>query len=180
MEKLQHQYHYSKRAVIAKALFNSVLAAALLALGVFCFVHWDLGFMFTDWKGYLMLGVYGLLTLGLILSVWEGFQKIVKAGRGIPAFGVGADRFEIYDRTGLPTIIAFEDCERVRFKREIHFRGAPATLTLIIVYRDAADPQTTKRIEIPLNELDRSQRDIDRELKKIYHRYKKDHDASAT
>ena len=173
---MTRQYYYHKGKVIAKAVAYSFLSAVLVALGVFCFVHWELGFLFSDWKGYLMLGVYGLITLGSILSTIELFRKSSMASRGIPAFGVGADCFVVYDRAGLSTAIAFEDCERVRFKRETHYRGSLHTLTLIIVYHDKADAQGTKRVEINLSELDRPQRVVDRELKKVYNDYKKAHE----
>ena len=156
----------------------TVVSVLLVAFGVFCFEHWDLSFMFTDWKGYVMLGVYGLVTLGMILSAVDAFRKMTKANRGIPAFGIGPDRFVVFDKDGLSTTIPFEDCERVRFKSEFTYRGAPPSLTLIIVYHDKADPQTSERVEIPFNELDRPQREIDRQLKKVYQNYKKEHDTS--
>ena len=179
MAQLLHEYYYRKGKVVAKAVAYTIVSALLVALGVFCFKRWDLSFMFTDWKGYMMLGVYGLVTLGMILSAVDAFRKTAKANRGIPAFGVGPDRFVVYDKDGLSTTILFEDCERVRFKSEFRYRGAPPSLTLIIVYHDKSDPQTSERVEIPLNELDCSLREIDRQLKKVYQKYKKEHESQA-
>ena len=65
METLS-KFYYHKAKIAAWAVFFSIASLLLVAFGVFCFVHWDLGFMFTDWKGYMMLGVYGFITLSLI------------------------------------------------------------------------------------------------------------------
>ena len=171
------KYYYRKGKMTAKVVCYSIASIFLVALGVFCFTHWDLSFMFTDWKGYLMIGVYGLFTLGIIYSTVDAFMKLGKANRGIPAFGVGPDRFIIYDTNGLETSILFEDCERVRFKSEFKYRGAPPALKFIIVYHDKTDPLSNTRVEIPLDELDQTQHEIDRQLKKVYHNYKKEHEA---
>ena len=177
METQLNEYYYNKGKVTAKAVTYTVVSVLLVAFGVFCFVHWELGFMFSDWKGWVMIGVYGLVTLGCILSAAEDFKKVVKAGRGIPAFGAGPDCFVVYDKHGLATKIPFDDCERVRFKLEHWLHASIHILTLIVVYHDNAVPPGTKRIEIPLNELDTPQREIDRRLKKIYHNYKNAHKA---
>ena len=178
METQLNEYYYNKAKVTAKAITYSVVSALLVALGVFCFVHWELEFMFHDWRGWVMIGVYAMFTLGCILSVVENFRKVAKASRGIPAFGVGADCFIVYDKHGLATRVPFERCERVRFKLEHWLHASIHILTLIVVYHNDAVPPGTKRFEIPLNELDRPQREIDRQLKKIYHAYKNEHHAS--
>lgn len=67
---------------------------------VFCFTRWDLGFMFSDWKGYLMIGVYGIITLSIIYATFDSFLKLGKANHGIPAFSIAADRFIVYDKHG--------------------------------------------------------------------------------
>jgi hypothetical protein len=54
--------------------------------------------MFHDWHGYVILIVYGLMTLAMILSAIESFRKAAKARHGIPAFAVGADCFIFYDK----------------------------------------------------------------------------------
>lgn len=177
METLS-KYYYRKGKIIIKVVAYSIMSVLLVAFGVFCFTRWDLSFMFTDWKGYMMLGVYGLFTLGIIYSTVDAFVKMSKANRAIPAFGVGPDRFIVYDKHGLETSILFEDCERVRFKTEHKYRGAPPTLKLIIVYHDKVDSSSKIRIEIPLDELDQTERQIDRQLKKVYHSYKKEHEDS--
>ena len=178
METQLNEYFYNKAKVTAKAITYTAVSALLVALGVFCFVHWELEFMFHDWKGWVMIGVYALFTLGCILSVVENFRKVVKANRGIPAFGAGPDCFVIYDKHGLATRVPFERCERVRFKLEHWLHASIHILTLIVVYHNDAVPSVTERFEIPLNELDRPQRDVDRQLKKIYHSYKNQHGTS--
>ncbi len=175
MDTQLNEYYYNKGKVTAKAVIYAVVSTLMVALGLFCFLHWDLWFMFHDWKGWVMMGVYGLLTLGFILSATENCRKTAKANRGIPAFGVAADCFIVYDKNGLATKIPFKDCVRVRFKLEHWLRASIHILTLVIVYRNHATPPDTEQIEIPLNELDKPQREIDRKLKKIYHNYKKEH-----
>ena len=175
METLLHQYFYHKGKITAKAVIYSIVSALAVAFGVFCYVRWEMDFLFTDWKGYVILIVYGVLTLGMILSAVEAFKKLGKANRGIPAFGVGPDCFVLYDSAGLATAIPFERCERVRFKSEYRYRGAAPRLTLIITHHDQAAPDASTCAEIPLYELDRPQREIDRQLKKVYQAYKKTH-----
>lgn len=170
--ELLHRYYYHKGKAVAKALLNTILSLLLVGFAVFSFVHWELTFMFEDWKGYLILGLYGLITLGVILSAVQSFQKVAKARRGIPAFGVGADCFVTYDNHGLPTTIPFAHCERVRFKTNIKYRGAPPTLTLIVKYHTKYDPDATQRFEVDLSELDRPQQEIDHQLHSIYKEYK--------
>ncbi len=108
----------------------------------------------------------------------ENFGKVAKAVRGIPALGVGADCFVVYDRRGLATKVPFDHCERVRFKMEHWLHASIHILTLIVDYHNDAASAATERFEVPLNELDRAQRDVDRQLKKIYHRYKNEHGTS--
>lgn len=151
----------------------SLLSVILVAFGAFAYVHWEMSFLFTDWHGYVILIVYGIFTLAMILSAVEAFRKFAKLNRGIPAFAVGPDRFIVYDSNGLANPILFEDCDRVRFKRNFRYRGAPPTLSLIITHHEKTDPLITSSMEINLNELDKSQWDIDKQLNKIYRQYKK-------
>ena len=176
MMEILHRYYYRKGNVMLKAVFNTFMAVLFIALGVFCHLRWDLSFLFDEWKGYVILAVYGLITLGTILSAIELFRKVWKTRDGIPAFAVGADFFEIYDNNGLATTIPFENCEQVRFKTNYHFRGMPTTLSLIVKYHDKTEPDTTLSFEIELSELDRPQTEIDRQLKKVYKNYKKEHE----
>ena len=145
----------------------------MIGLGAYAYVHWELSFLLTDWKGWLIMGVYGLVTLGTMLSTDDVFRKFGKARRGIPAFGVGNDRFIIYDNAGLANEIPFVNCDEVRFKRTRHYRGALPTLTLIIRYRSKADPDDSTTVEFNLSELDRPQNEIDKQLNKVYRNYKK-------
>ena len=172
-------YYYRKGKIGAQTIAYSIGSVLLVALGVFCFTRWNLDFLFTDWKGYVILGVYGIFTLAILYATFDSLLKLGKANHGIPAFSVGPDRFIVYDKHGLATSILFEDCEQVRFKTEIKYRGAQPTLKLIIHYRDKTDLSDTgnTRIEIPLDELDHTQRQIDRQLKKVYHNYKKEHES---
>ena len=170
--EILHQYHYHKGKIIAKAVFNTLLSLLLVGFAVFSFVHWELSFMFEEWKGYVILGVYGLFTLGMILSAFQSFQKVSKAYSSIPAFAVGADGFVTYDIHGLPTTIPFDNCEHVRFKTNYWFRGMPPTLTLIVKYHTKYDQDATLRLEVDLSELDRPQKEIDKQLHHIYKKYK--------
>ena len=127
--------------------------------------------MFYDWHGYVILGVYGLMTLAMILSAVESFKKVAKTRRDIPAFAVGADCFIFYDKDGLATTIPFADCEQVRFKTTLQFRVP--TLRLIVKYHEKNDPENTLRFEVGLSELDRPVKEIDKQLKSVYRKYKK-------
>lgn len=170
---ITHQYFYRKWKVVTAAVIYTILSVIFVAFGVYSYVHWEMSFLFTDWKGYVILIVYSLISLGMILSAVEAFRKVRKVQRGIPAFAVAPDRFIVFDRNGLANTILFEDCDKVRFKRNIRYRGAPPTLTLIITHHEKSDPLITSRVEINLNELDQSQWDIDKQLNKVYKAYKK-------
>ena len=170
-------YYYRKGKVGIQTVAYCIASVLLVALGVFCITRWDLSFLFTDWKGYVLLGAYGIITLSILYATFDSFLKLGKANHGIPAFSVCPDRFVVYDKHGLATSILFEDCKQVRFKKEIKYRGAQPTLKLIILYDDKTDLSGNTRIEIPLDELDHTQRQIDRQLKKVYHNYKKEHEA---
>lgn len=170
--EILYQYNYGKGKVIAKSLLYVFLSALFVGLGVFCFNRWDLSFMFTDWHGYVLLVPYGLITLGTIISMFQLFGKVGRSSRGVPAFSVGADSFVFYDKHGLPSVVPFSDCERVRFKRRYRYRGW-ITITLIIKYRNKMAPDETISKEIELSELDRPQRVVDTQLKKVYRNYKK-------
>ena len=163
--EILHQYCYHQGKVVAKAVAYVFLSLLLVGLGVFCHVRWELSFFFSDWKGWLIIVVYGLVTLGTILSAIDLFRKIGKARRSIPAFALGEDCFVTYDHHGLATAIPFERCEEVRVKRTYHYRGSLPTLTLIIRYRDKADPTVTTTVEFNLSELDRPQHEISKHLK---------------
>ena len=171
--QVSHQYYYRKGLATTKALIYIFLSVLLVAFAVFAFIHWDLSFMFTAWQGYVLIIPYFLITLGIILSVFENFKKVSKTNRGIPAFAVGEDCFFLYDNNGIANAIPFENCELVRFKSTIKFRGAPPTLKLIIKYHEKNEPDITSSFEVELSELDRSQNEIDKQLKKIYNKYKK-------
>lgn len=160
--------------MVTKAVIYTIVSALLLAFGIYSYVHWELSFLFEEWQGYVILVVYGLFTLGMILSAVECFQKLGRIRRGIPAFAVGSDFLEIYDNRGLANTIPFEDCEQVRFKTTYHYRGAPPSLTLIVKYHHKTEPDNTLRLEVGLRELDRPQREIDKELNKVYQKYKKE------
>ena len=169
--EILHQYYYRQGLAATKAVIYTILSVVLVAFGVYSFIHWELSFMFHDWHGYVILIVYGLMTLAMILSAIESFQKAAKARHGIPAFAVGADCFIFYDKDGLATTIPFADCEQVRFKTTMQFRVP--TLRLIVKYHERKDPENTLRLEVGLSELDRPAKDIDKQLKNVYRKYKK-------
>ena len=166
-----HQYYYRKGKATTKAVIYIILSVLLVAFALFSYIHWELSFMFTDWHGYVIIIPYFLITLGIILSVFEEFRKACMTSRGIPAFAVGDDIFVIYDK-GLANVILFEDCDKVRFKRT-YSRIRGTQLYLIIRYHDKMDVPSTFKVD--LSELDRPQSEIDKQLKKIYNNYKKEH-----
>lgn len=167
-----HQYYYHKGKAVTKAVIYSILSVLLVAFAVFSYFHWELSFMFSEWQGYVIIIPYFLITLGIILSVFENFKKASMTSRGIPAFAVGDDNFVIYDK-GLANVILFEDCDKVRFK-STYSRIRGTQLFLIIKYHDKMDTSST--FEVDLSELDRPQSEIDKQLKKIYNNYKKEHE----
>ena len=169
--EILHRYYYRQGMAAAKAVVYAILSVVFVAFGVYSFIHWELSFMFHDWHGYVILIVYGLVTLGVILSAVESFRKAVKARQDIPAFAVGADFFVFYDNDGLPTTIPFADCEQVRFKTTLQFRVP--TLRLIVKYHEKNDPDNTLRFEVGLSELNRPIKEIDKQLKKVYQKFKK-------
>ena len=169
--EILHQYFYRQGMAVAKAVIYTIVSVVLVAFGVYSFIHWELSFLFHDWHGYVILIVYGLITLGMILSAVESFREVAKARQGIPAFAVGADCFVFYDIDGLATNIPFADCEQVRFKTTLQFRVP--TLRLIVKYHERTDPENTLRFEVSLSELNRPAKEIDKQLKKVYQKYKK-------
>lgn len=169
--EILHQYYYRQGLAATKAVIYTILSAVFVAFGVYSFIHWELSFMFHDWHGYVVLSVYGLMTLAMILSAIESFKKAAKTRHGIPAFAVGVDFFVAYGNDGLATTIPFADCEQVRFKSSLQFRIP--TLKLIVKYHDKMDPESTLRFEVELNELNRPVKEIDKQLKSVYRKYKK-------
>ena len=167
-----YQYYYCKGKATAKAVIYTILSELLVAFAVFSYVHWDLSFMFTDWHGYVLIIPYFMITLGIILSVFENFKKAGKTNRGIPAFAVGEDCFVLYDNTGMVNVIPFEESDKVSFKRT-YSRIRGTQLYLVIKYHDRMDVPSTFKVD--LSELDRPQSEIDKQLKKIYNNYKKEH-----
>ena len=166
------QYYYRQGKATTKAVIYTILSVLLVAFAVFSFVHWELSFMFTDWHGYVLIIPYFMITLGIILSVFENFKKASKTNRGIPAFAVGEDCFVLYYNTGLANVILFEDCDKVSFKRT-YSRIRGTQLYLVIKYHDRMDVPSTFKVD--LSELDQPQSVIDKQLKKIYNNYKKEH-----
>lgn len=170
--QISHQYYYRKGQATAKVVIYSILSVLLVAFAVYCYVHWELSFMFTEWQGWVIIIPYFLITLGIILSVFENFRKVRKTSRGIPAFAVGDECFVLYDNTGMANVIPFEECDRVRFK-STYSRIRGTQLFLIIKYYDKMETPNT--FEVDLSELDQPQMEIDKQLKEIYKNYKKQH-----
>ena len=170
--QISHQYYYRKGQAMAKVVIYSILSVLLVAFAVYSYVHWELSFMFTEWQGWVIIIPYFLITLGIILSVFENFRKVSKTGRGIPAFAVGDECFVLYDNTGMANVIPFEECDRVRFK-STYSRIRGTQLYLIIRYHDKMETPST--FEVDLSELDQPQMEIDKQLKEIYKNYKKQH-----
>ena len=169
--EILHQYYYRRGMAATKAVIYAIVSVVLVAFGVYSFIHWELSFMFHDWHGYVILIFYGLMTLAMILSAVESFRKAAKTRHDIPAFAVGADCFVFYDKDGLTTTIPFADCEQVRFKTVLRFRVP--TLKLIVKYHEKKDPENTLRFEVELSELNRPVKEIDKQLKTVYQKYKK-------
>ena len=169
--EILHQYFYRQGLAATKAVIYTILSVAFVAFAVSSFIHWELSFMFHDWHGYVILIVYGMMTLAVILSAIESFKKAAKTRQDIPAFAVGADFFVFYGNDGSATMIPFADCEQVRFKTVLRYRIP--TLKLIVKYHEKKDPETTLRYEVGLSELNRPVNEIDKQLKKVYQKYKK-------
>lgn len=169
MTVLQH-YYYRRGKLIAKAVGLVCLATLFLAIGLYAELAWDLSFLFTDWKGYVILIVYGLVTLGTVLACVETFAKLRKAGNGVPALTVADDRFVTYDTHALPQTFLFDDCERINVKRSYHRTGTD--YTLVVTYEDPADRALTQHLEIDLNELDRPVAEIEKTVRKAFNTHK--------
>ena len=169
--EILHQYYYRRGLAATKAVFFTILSVLFVAFGVYSFIQWDLSFMFHDWHGYVILIVYGIMTLAVILSSIESFRKAAKTRNDIPAFAVGADFFVFYGADGSATTVPFADCEQVRFKTVLRYRIP--TLKLIVKYHEQKDPETTLRYEVGLSELNRPVNEIDKQLKSVYKKYKK-------
>ena len=169
--EILHQYYYRRGLAATKAVFFTILSVAFVTFGVYSFIHWELLFMFYDWHGYVILIVYGIMTLAVILSSIESFRKAAKTRHDIPAFAVGADFFVFYGTDGSATKVPFADCEQVRFKTVLRYRIP--TLKLIVKYHEKKDPETTLRYEVGLSELNRPVNEMDKQLKSVYRKYKK-------
>ena len=169
--EILNQYYYRQGLAATKAVIYTILSVLFVAFGVYSFIHWELSFMFHDWHGYVILIAYGLVTLAVILSAIESFRKVAKTRQGIPAFAVGADFFVFYDKDGLATTIPFADCEQVSFKTVLRFRVP--TLKLIVKYHEKRDTESTLRFDVELSELNRPVKEIDKQLKSVYRKYKK-------
>lgn len=174
-----HQYYYHRGKLVTRTVLHILLVVVLVALAVFCFMRWDLSFMFTEWQGYVILVPYFLITLGVILTIFNNFRKLSMTARGIPALAVDDEHFVFMDKSGLATVVHFEDCDRVRFK-STYSRICGKQLKLSIKYHSKADPLVTTSVELDLTELDQSQFTIEKQLKKVYHKYKKEHESSST
>ena len=169
--EILHQYYYRQGLAATKAVFFTILSVLFVAFGVYSFINWELSFMFYDWHGYVILIVYGVMTLAMILSAIESFKKAAKTRHDIPAFAVGADFFVFYGTDGSATKIPFADCEQVRFKTVLRYRIP--TLKFIVKYHEREDLETSLRFEVGLNELNRPVKEIDKQLKSVYRNYKK-------
>ena len=44
--QISHQYYYRKGQATAKVVIYSILSVLLVAFAVYCYVHWELSFMF--------------------------------------------------------------------------------------------------------------------------------------
>lgn len=172
--QITHQYYYRKGKMVAKAVIYTVLSVVLVAFAAFSYFHWELSFMFSEWQGYVIIVPYFLITLGIILSVFENIRKASMTSSNIPAFAIGDEHFVLYDKTGIANVIPFKECDRVRFKRT-YSRIRGTQLFLIIKYHDNMDTSST--FEVDLSELDQPQTVIDKQLKKIYNIYKREHES---
>ena len=111
-----YQYFYHQGKVGGKLLLYITISGILIGLGVFCFTRWDLTFMFTEWRGYVLLVPYFLITLGNVLSIFIAIGKIRKTIKQIPALAVGNDQFFIFDNNGLRSSYPFP----IRQQRTFH------------------------------------------------------------
>lgn len=166
-----YQYYYHEGKATAKAVIYIIVSVLLVAFAVYSYVHWQLSFMFTEWQGYVIIVPYFLMTLGIILSVFENIKKAGMTSRGLPALVVGDDKFVINDN-GLACVVLFKDCDNVSFKSS-YSRITGTQLTLIIKYHD--NMHNSRNFKVALSELDRPQSEIEKQLKKAYNNYKKEH-----
>ena len=172
--QITHQYYYHKGKAMAKMVIYIILSVLMVTFGIYSYIHWEMSFLFSEWQGYVIMGVYGLMTLGIILSVFENFKKVSKTNRGIPAFAVGDEHFVLFDNSGIANVIPFEDCDKVRVK-STYSKYTGTLLTLVIKYHDKMETPST--FEVGLSELDHPQSEIDKQLKKVYNKFKKENEA---
>lgn len=165
-------YYYRKGKVASKAVAYAVTTAVLVAGAWAAHARWDLSFLVTDWKGFVIMGVYGLFSLGMALSAVEAFGKWHKLRQGIPALTIEPDGIVVYDTKGLPTRIAFDDCEKVRVKHDYTYRQGPILLTLVL--RHSGQPaEASQRTEVKLYEFSTPQRIVEKAFWKAYNTHKK-------
>lgn len=167
------QYYYRKGKVAWKAVGYTLLSAFLVLLGVFMVTKWDMSFMFSNWKGYVMMIVYFLMTLGSILSAIESFGKWSKSRGGVPAFVLGDDRFLLYDKRGMQHTVSFADCTSVNVKHKNYSRHTHTyDYELVIVYSNRATQGKSTRTVILLNELDRPKSEIESMVLRTYNNFR--------
>ena len=171
--EILHQYYYRKGMSAFKSVGYTILAVIFVVFGVYSFIHWELSFLFSDWYGYVVLILYGLITQALVITSFQSFKQATKARHDIPAFAVGADFFVFYDKNGLATQIPFADCEQVEFKSSWQFR-VPIP-KLVIKYHEKKDPENTIHFELGLNELNHPVDEVEEQVNKVYQKYKKEH-----
>ena len=157
--------------MVIRMIFNLLLATVLIVGGVLAHLAWDLSFLFSEWKGYVIIVFYTLMTLGLVLSGVELFGKVSKAYNGIPALIIAEDRFVIYGRKGMPVEIRFDDCRHLRIKHELYLRQTIVLYVCVIRYIDPAAPDSTIRVEIDLSELNCHQHEVEKAIWKAYNGY---------
>lgn len=155
------QYYYRRGKVMAKAIIYTFISVALIAFAIFVFAHWELSFMFSDWKGWLMIIVYALMTLGMVLSAVYDFGKASRATKGIPALIVANDRFVLYDQDGTSCDISYSEVDSLRVKSDYTYQQGTRQFHLIITYRDTLNNGNRRRVSLNLNELDRHRDEIE-------------------
>lgn len=168
-----HQYHYRKGKVAFNTVTNILLSLALVGFEVYAYVNWGFGFLFDDWKGYVVFIFYVVMTLGALISSCEGIVKLSKSRKDIPALVIATDRFVVYDRNGLSTEIRFDDCTSLKVKHGSYSRHSDPTYVCVIRHTDRVMHSETESVDIELDELDDAQEEIEKAIWSAYNAHKR-------
>ncbi len=167
-----NNYYFKSTKLAVRSTAYAMVTVLCTGFSVWAHLNWDLSFLWYDIKGYVIMIVYVLITLGMAISGMNDYKKKRMTDSGEPALTLADDRIIFTDNDLVKRVVKFEHCKHINFEHFYYFRMVFSDFIMKVQYLDDSGDGDMTVVKVDLNDIDLRQEHIEQKIKKAFNRYK--------